>query len=772
MVFAEQPPNNSHSLDPTTVHTLPELAAAFDELRGTRSYTELIKAAQKLPPREGRRPALSKATLNSLVSKAESVPEPDTVITFLAVCGVHGSDQDPWLAAWGRVKTRHLRRPAGARRVREADPRLLGVHASIQVEPDADDLPPYVPRDFDAELRTAITAAAGTGGMVLLSGGSSVGKTRALFETARAVLPEWWLLHPADAAGVRAFAQSPAPRTVIWLDELQRYLDQPGGLPAGLMRDLLAAGVVVLATLWPDEVTIRSAPRISGEDDSHAEDREILKLSRIIDVPAVFSAQERRRAEQLVGDRRIRIALEHADPGVTQVLAAGPELIRRWRHGPARDCYGQAVITAALDARRVGAQEPLTVAYLTAAAPAYLTPAQRATAAPDWFAKAISYATTPVQGAASCLIPVPAEMGQIAGFLTADYLHQTARTIRRTVALPDRVWQALITHHHPRDRRRLTDNAERRGQLEHTITLYRLSADDGDTLAAAQLAHLLVEQGRVEELRQRADDGDEYAATRLATFLTEQDRTEQLRQWTDDGMAVDLLVEQGQIEEAIALLRQRVDDGDTSASPQLAGLLAERGRVEELRERTDAGDVFAAIWLAGLLVEQGRLEELRQRADAGDRNAATRLADLLVEQGREEELRHRVNAGDVFAAMRLADLLVEQGRVQELRQRADDGDWFAAGRLADLLVKQSQEEELRQRADDGDVRAAGGLARWLAEQGRVEELRQRADAGDVSAAVQLVDLLAAQNRIDELEGELRAGTFTAAARLAQIRRWA
>lgn len=765
MVFAEQPPNSNRSLDPEEAHTLPELAAAFDELRGTRSYTELIKAAEQLPSRGGRRPALSKATLNSLVSKAESVPERDTVITFLMVCGVQGSDQDPWLAAWERVKTRHLRRPAGARRVREADPRRLGVHASIQVAAGADDLPPYVPRDFDAELRTAVTAAARTGGMVLLCGGSSVGKTRALFETAGAVLPEWWLLHPADAAGVCAFAQAPTPRTVLWLDELQRYLDQPGGLPAGLIRDLLAAGVVVLATLWPDEVADRSAPRVPGEDDRHVEDRELLKLARIIDVSATFSIDERRRAEQLADDGRIRIALEHADPGVTQVLAAGPELIRRWRHAPASECYGQAVITAALDARRVGARAPLTIDYLEAAAPAYLTPAQQATAPPDWFDKAIRYAVKPVQGAASCLSPVPVAMGQIAGYLTADYLHQTARTIRRTEAVPDPVWQALVTHH-PHDWYRLTDNAERRGQPEHAIGLYRRQASAGDVFAAAKLNGLLAERGRVGELRRRADAGDEYAAK----WLVDQGRAEERRRQPEDRIAVELLIEQDQIEEAIRLLRQSADAGDVSAAIQLSGLLVEQGGLAELRQRADAGDMFAAARLTGLLVEQGLVEELRQRADAGDASAAVRLADLLVEQGLVEELRRRTDAGDSFAAIGLADLLVAQGRVEELRDRVDAGDSSAASRLADLLVAQGRLDELRQRVDAGDVSAAGPLARWLAEHERVEELRQRADAGDIHAAMKLVDLLAEQNRIDDLEGEMRAGTFNAAARLTQIRR--
>jgi hypothetical protein len=59
------------------------------------------------------------------------------------------------------------------------------VHASIQVDASASELPEYVPRDLDRDLQTAITAAAERGGFVLLVGGSSVGKTRALYEAVR-----------------------------------------------------------------------------------------------------------------------------------------------------------------------------------------------------------------------------------------------------------------------------------------------------------------------------------------------------------------------------------------------------------------------------------------------------------------------------------------------------------------------------------------------------------------------------------------------------------
>jgi hypothetical protein len=136
---------------------------------------------------------------------------------------------------------------AAARRVRvgKVDPRRLGVHAAISVPGVPDDVPPeYVPRDADAAehgVRAMVAAAAERGGFVLLVGGSSVGKTRCAVEAVKALLPDWWLAHPAGPAEVSALAQAPPPRTVVWLDELQRYLDGEHGLTGAVVRALLNA---------------------------------------------------------------------------------------------------------------------------------------------------------------------------------------------------------------------------------------------------------------------------------------------------------------------------------------------------------------------------------------------------------------------------------------------------------------------------------------------------------------------------------------------------
>ena len=170
-------------------------------------------------------------------------------------------------------------------RAGEADPRRLGVHAAISVPGVPDEvLPEYVPRDVDAAefgVRARVAAAAERGGFVLLVGGSSVGKTRCAVEAVRALLPDWWLVHPAGPGEVAALAPAPSPRTVVWLDELQRYLDGEHGLTGGVVRALLNAPhpAVIIGTLWPDRYAAYTTVPAPGGADPHAREREVLDLA-------------------------------------------------------------------------------------------------------------------------------------------------------------------------------------------------------------------------------------------------------------------------------------------------------------------------------------------------------------------------------------------------------------------------------------------------------------------------------------------------------------
>ena len=301
-----------------------------------------------------------------------------------------------------------------AARVRagEVDPRRLGVHSAISVPGVPDEVPPeYIPRDVDTAefgVWTRVTAAAQRGGFVLLVGGSSVGKTRSAIEAVRTLLPDWWLVHPAGPVEITALAAAPSSRTVVWLDELQRYLDGEHGLTGAVVRVLLSAPypLVIIGTLWPDRYTAYTTVPAPGEPDLYAQEREVLHLADIVRISPVFSPAEQDRARAAAArDPRLKIAIDMIGYGLTQTLAAAPQLVARWQDAQTASPYGWAVLTAALDAARLGARTPLSADFLRAAAVDYCTGQQQAEARENWFEQALAYATGKLHGAVAALSP-------------------------------------------------------------------------------------------------------------------------------------------------------------------------------------------------------------------------------------------------------------------------------------------------------------------------------------------------------------------------------
>jgi hypothetical protein len=673
------------------------------------------------------------------------------------------------------------RRPLGGVRVSEADPRRLGVHAAISVTGIPDEIPPeYVPRDIDTAefgVRLRVATAAQRGGFVLLVGGSSVGKTRCAVEAVTSLLPDWWLVHPAGPTEVAALAQAPRSHMVIWLDELQRYLGGEHGLAGAVVRALLNAPhpTVIIGTLWPELYTAYTTPPVPGGADPFEREREVLSLAAIVRIDPAFTSAEHDRAVAAANrDPRLTIALQAAGYGLTQTLAAAPQLVDRWGDAQAASPYAWALLTAALDMARLGARSPLSGDMLRAAAPDYCTSEQQAEAPDNWFEQALAYATCKLHGAVAALSPAGAGMGQIAGYTAAEYLVQYASRERRYARVPASTWDAILSYiRDPADTARLADSARSRLLYSYAIPLYRHAADAGNESAASRLGQLLAERGDLDGLRARADAGDRYAAGRLAELLAERGDLDGLRARadTDDryaaGRLAELLAEHGDLDGAAVILQARVIVGYGNVARLLARLLAERGDLDGLRARADTGDRYAAGRLAELLAERGDLDGLRARADADDRYAAGRLVELLAERGDLDGLRARAEAGDWYAA----ELLAERGDLDGLRARADADDENATERLAYQQAVRGDShgaQILRAQADAGNRNAARLLARLLAERGDLDGLRARAGAGDRYAAERLVELLAERGDLDGLRARADAGDGIAASRLAYL----
>ena len=530
--------------------------------------------------------------------------------------------------------------PYGMIRVRASRPRLLGVHSAIQVgAAGLAELPPYVPRDLDAELEAAIRVASRQGGLVLLVGDSSVGKTRTLYEVVRAALPNWWLLHPTDTKVIRAFAAAPMPRTVLWLDELQSHLDDRLPLRAGTVRELIGDGMVLVATLWQHEYRERSVPGPPGGPNPDGNDRELLRLARVVQVPDTFSANERRRAEKHAADPRIRIALDTPDAGVTQVLAGGPQLLDRWNGA---DPYSRAILTTALDAARLGVRSPLPSVFLRAAAPGYCTDVERAQAPTDWFERAINYATRLLLGAVAPLTPVTSgmAMGVTSGYRLADYLLQQVRHRRLPHSPPATFWDACVTHlDDPGDLERLGHAADRRMRYRYAIPLLR-RAESRDPYLAERLGWLLADQGEFDEALSIF-----RAVARTNPVMAY--RLPEVEKSVHDLRAIKCH------EIPSAASREHMLQGLAGShafrqryAHEPPGVLADRltemfGDVDDLRRRAVGGDHNAINRLVNVLTTLGDLEAalplLHALVDSGHPTADTMLIATLVEQGRDRE---------------------------------------------------------------------------------------------------------------------------------------
>ena len=651
--------------------------------------------------------------------------------------------------------------PAGAVRADEADPRRLGVHSAISVPGAPDEAPPgYVLRDVDVDeqgVRAKVAGAAERGGFVLLVGGSSVGKTRCAVEAVTAVLPDWWLVYPADPGEIAALAKVPSPRVVVWLDEFQRYLDGEDGLTGAVVRALLNPPhpAVIIGTLWPDRYTAYATNPAVGGPDPHTREREVLDLADVVRISPVFSEAEQDRARAAAArDLRLAFALKIAEYGLTQTLAAAPQLVARWEDAETASPYAWAVLTAVLDAARLGARAPLSSDFLRAAAPGYCTSQQQAEAPENWFKEALAYATGKLRGAAAALSPAGAGMGQVAGYTPADYLVQHASRKRRHADVPASTWDAFLDHIcDPADAARLADSAGERSLSRYAIPLYRRAADAGSGSAMYSLGFQLQGQGNAEQAeqwyRKAAEAGHFGAMSNLAVLLRERGDPDQAERWYNMAAAGGQIIygsprkrESGEAE----WLRREAADGNPSAMLGLGDLLAEQGNAEQAerwyRKAADAGEMDAMYNLAELLDKGGHTDLAeqwyRKAADTGDAGAISNLGIFLARHGNPglAEQCYRKAAASVGpvaagAMYNLGGLFEGQGHADQAEQ------WY------------------RNSAALGHSAAMTSLGNLLASRGHAEQAeqwyRKAIAAGHTGAMRKLGDLLASRGHAEQAE---------------------
>nr|WP_237450030.1 SEL1-like repeat protein [Nocardiopsis alba] len=634
--------------------------------------------------------------------------------------------------------------------VHRCDVGELGVHNALPGD-EGEGLPPYVARDVDEEIdrRLAAVSEAPRGGLVLVTGASTSGKTRALVEALGRTLPDRMLVAPPEGADLRALpawlgerAESAPQGWVVWLDDLERHLGSSGLTPT-LVAELGLAGAVVAATIRRNHLeALRPSPTdraFTAEGVGYA----VLKTPPVV-VERRWNPQERDRA-RASGDERLVQAADDERFGVAEQLAAGPLLQQAWNGGPdGGHARGYALVAAAVGLAEAGVSSPLTREQIQAVHVAYL-PAPPPL--PEEDDQAWEWATCPRSGMAGLLVPADHEGRRWRAF---DYLtHQGP--------LPEAVWRTALE---------TTTGQERLdvGLTAHSADLYDVAeaawtplAEQGYNAAMVDLGLLLEEVGRVGEaeawLRRAAGKGEINAMHAFGI----------------------LLYRSGRLEEAEPWYRRAAEGGLAGAMFNFGLLLQEVGRLEEAeswyRRAADVDEIDAMGNLAILLSRSGRFGEAeswyRRAAEKGRSDAMFNLGLLLKGLGRDGEaeawFRWAAEEGEVKAMNNLGLMLEEAGRIGEAeawyRRAVDGGDTEAVFNLGLLMHREGRskgaEEWYRRAAAEGDPGAMSNLGVLLNDAGRVEEavswFRQAAEAGHPGAAHNLAVLLGEAGRGREAE---------------------
>lgn len=647
------------------------------------------------------------------------------------------------------VRSRRAALAAPSRPVREWGAAALGVHPAVPGR-RADGrggpgfvLPAFVPRAHDAELTGAVAGAAASSRSVLLvvRGGSCSGKTRSLTEavTRCAEMAEWTLHRPrtvGDTLELLAPDMLP-PRSVLWLDDLHEVLRGADGetLAAALSSRLDRPGPLLVAgTIWSGEHDTLTRLPDAGAADPHGRARRLLDAAfRTVVVPPAFDGAALEALERAaIGDSSLREAVERSrDSMITQTLAAGVQLVEAWdaagkAQPPLR--YAWAVVTAAMDAGRLGWAGPLPEAFLRDAAPGYLTDDERAAAPADWFEAALAAARRKVLRTAAALEPValPTGMGARPGLLRLnDYLDAHARDVRRC-SPPHHFWNAAAHHATRReDLGVLADRAADRRRMRAAERLYVLSARAGSPFAFRRAHGMLTRAGRHAEaadLVRTALDGGPAEV---------------------DAEAVDVLWESGDVPGAEDYAHRAAGRGRPRALAALA-VRYDKHRDDEAAERfarlaADLGDPSACTYLAeGRAILDGSRNHLyRYAAERGDPAGHVGVGHLLTWAGDQEEAEEHYRLA--------AEQDHPQGLAALARRRIDAGDLRGAEAL---LLREVVHEDDRlhvelalayERAGDpaGAERVAFFTARRREPAAVVELVLHRERAGDRAGAVRL-----------------------------------
>ncbi|MGX1885457.1 hypothetical protein [Streptomyces sp. NPDC055287] len=650
----------------------------------------------------------------------------------------------------------------------EWDPLRLGVHPAPGLDGTLDlPLPEYIERPHDETLRQRLarTAATNDAVLALLVGRSASGKTRAAYEAVAAVLPDWPVLFPADAEELTQWIEAGAidPRTVLWLNETQRYLTGASGERAaralGRLLDQVAP-LAVVGTMWPEHVRRLTENRGNEAEESPHARALLTGRHATIGVPDTLASHVSSIAGAAARDPRMAAAVRAAGAGnrVLQHLTGGPELVRRWELGPDHwfTAPEHAVLTAAVEARRLGHASAVPARLLMEAAAGFMDSTARATAGKEWFPAAIGALTT-AGGGPTPLVADRHEpgVGEPDSYRPDDYLEQHVRRVRAHRAPPAEFWEAARWARTADDAYALGRAAEERRRYSWAAPLYAQAVELGDGRARAAWAVL-------RETAEGKDAAEETAGTDPTAWAALAVSREGMGDKEASYTAYCRAAELGDVWAWAAMARMREEAGDTAAADAVATRAAAvgqavawrtLGRMRAARAVEAAGAFERAVTVGDGWGHMGLAHVAERAGDLpGAAEHATRAADAGVTAAWALLVRLNWSRGDQASAVRAAADGAEAGNAEgwsllaRLRIGAGDRSGAAAAhREAAALGVSSAWRDLALLAEsEGDSVTAEEAAAQVARTGdpdawtALAEARQARgdDAGAAGAAAE------------------------------------
>ncbi|MFF9677591.1 hypothetical protein ACF1GS_38900 [Streptomyces eurythermus] len=361
-------------------------------------------------------------------------------------------------------------------------------------------LPPYVLRDADREVAERMRYIAVHGGMILLTGDSTSGKSRTAVHGIQRCMSDHTIYAPVRGTKLtelpRFLRDSPAAPFVLWLDDLEGFLGDHGLNPT-LLQDLERLNVAIVATMRDDLFAMYANSRGYRASDSETSSRQIgnrlLRAVEPIFIERIWSDREVARASK-AGDERLFDAVKHSDTyGVAEYLAAGPTLMEEWQRAQRVGGHprGAALVQASVDLARAGFSGAVDIDVLKDLHEKYLG---SSTLRPESWDEAESWATEVRYGVSGLLIPGEEYEGMWRAF---DYLADAAsRTRKDRSDVPDFIWrEALSLCPDDDDRWLIGMHAYMAGRDEYAIAAWEPLAADGNGSAAANLAAIYTDMG-------------------------------------------------------------------------------------------------------------------------------------------------------------------------------------------------------------------------------------------------------------------------------------